>query len=49
MVKFFKALFIVFFTALLFAGNLQAADGADSKNSIDFNKINKKLEQITMR
>lgn len=46
MVKFFKALFIVFFTALLFAGNLQAADGADSKNSIDFNKINKKLEQI---
>ena len=46
MVKFFKTLFIVFFAAFLFAGNLQAADGADSKNSIDFNKVNKKLEQI---
>ena len=46
MVKFFKTLFIVFFAALLFAGNLQAADSANPKNSIDFNKINKKLEQI---
>ena len=46
MVKYFKTLFIVLFAAVLFAGNLQAADNITSKNSIDFNKINKKLEQI---
>ena len=46
MVKYFKTLFIVLFAAVLFAGNLQAADDITSKNSIDFNKINKKLEQI---
>lgn len=46
MVKYFKTLFIVLFAAMLFAGNLQAADDITSKNSIDFNKINKKLEQI---
>lgn len=31
MAKLFKAVFIAFFTIVLLAGNLQAADGADLK------------------
>ena len=45
MFKFFKTAFFAFFAAVFFL--MPAfADSNDTKNNIDFNKINKKLEQI---